>query len=217
MIKAVILDFDGTIADSFEVFVKTLHILLRKDAAPSDSEIQDLRGKQVKEIMSLLGIKPWQVAQLVVRGRKEIAGSFDSVKVFSHVPNLIKQLSKKYTLYIVSTNSKHVIADFLNKNELQPYFKAIYADIGLMSKPASLKRLMRTYGYKASEVMYIGDEVRDSKAAQKVKMKCISVDWGYSTRESLEQNNPGYVASSVDEVLAIMSAYENANSNLRNT
>lgn len=205
MSKVVVFDFDGTIADSFELFVTTLNKILAKPRPLTPDEISQLRGKQIKEIMKQVGIKSWQIPGFVIKGRREIGKNFDSVTIFDPIPSLIAELSKRgYVLFILSTNAEGVIRDFLKKNELEGYFKSIYASIGLTGKTRYLKRLINEHGYTTSEVIYIGDEVRDIDASHKAGITCISVSWGYSTKDSLDAHTPDYVVTTTDEILEIL-------------
>jgi phosphoglycolate phosphatase len=205
MIKAIIFDFDGTIADSFELFVKTLHQLLNRSESLSAETIESLRGKQIKEITAQLGIKPWQLPRLVIKGRRVVGANFNSVEVFKGLPALIHGLSAQgYELFILSTNGEIVIQRFLEKFRLGKYFRQTYADISLTGKAKSLRRLIGDYGFSESEVVYIGDEARDIEAARKVGIGCISVSWGYSTLGSLQEHNPDYLVTNPYEVLAIL-------------
>ena len=40
-------------------------------------------------------------------------------------------------------------------------------------------------GFSLSETLYIGDEVRDVKACQKIGLDIISVSWGLNNKEAL--------------------------------
>ncbi|MDB5170976.1 MAG: Haloacid dehalogenase-like hydrolase, partial [Candidatus Saccharibacteria bacterium] len=59
-INTVIFDFDGTIADSFGVFVETLEEVLNRPKPLSAEEIADLRGSSTREIIKKLDVKKRQ-------------------------------------------------------------------------------------------------------------------------------------------------------------
>ncbi len=205
MPKAIIFDFDGTIADSFELFVKTLNKLLRKTEPISQERLTELRGMSIKEIMAQLGIKSWQLPRFIIKGRREIGKNFDDIAVFENMPEVIRTLfGMGYEMYVLSTNNNAVISTFLKKNQLDEYFKQIYANVGLVGKTKSLKKLMRDHRYAEADAIYIGDEVRDIEQAHKAGIKCISVDWGYSTGDSLRANSPDYVVSDARKIVGIL-------------
>jgi len=205
MPKAIIFDFDGTIADSFELFVKTLSKLLNQTELISPERLTELRGMSIREIMAQLGIKSWQLPRFVIKGRREISKNFGNIAIFEGMPQIIRTLSDMgYDLYILSTNNNTVISEFLKKNRLDQYFKQTYANVGLIGKTKSLKKLMKDHHYAGANVIYIGDEVRDIEQAHNAGIKCISVDWGYSTSDSLVASKPDYIVSSSREIVDIL-------------
>jgi beta-phosphoglucomutase-like phosphatase (HAD superfamily) len=53
---ALILDFDGVIADSFYIFVEALEEVLKLKPL-SKNEVEELRGSSNKQILDRLGVK----------------------------------------------------------------------------------------------------------------------------------------------------------------
>ncbi len=69
--KAVLFDFDGTVADSFEAFIHTAEIVLHRQPFTPD-EILELKQYSMPEVMKRLDIKKRQLPRLVIKGRKEV-------------------------------------------------------------------------------------------------------------------------------------------------
>lgn len=209
-IKPIIFDFDGTIADSFEVFLQSLQVVLKLRRPLTAEEIADLRQSSTREIIKKLGVKKWQLALLVTKGRREIAQRMDSVEVFAGMPEVIKALSAtNYTLYIVSTNNRESIDDFLAKYKLSQYITHVYANIGLQGKVKSLKKLQKQQELSAADCLYIGDETRDIEAAKKAHMACIAVGWGFSNPDTLKSYKPSAFVSQPKELLKAIQSLEN--------
>ena len=87
---------------------------------------------------------------------------------FPGMSEVLKELNGRgYRMYILSTNSSANIEKFLKKHKIGSYFSKINGDIGLRSKSAALKKLMKKEDVKRSDCYYIGDETRDVEAAKK--------------------------------------------------
>ncbi|MDB5162054.1 MAG: HAD-superfamily hydrolase, subfamily variant 1 [Candidatus Saccharibacteria bacterium] len=201
MVKVIVFDFDGTIANSFDVFVETLEELLKLPTFTTE-EIDKLRVLSIPEILKALAIKKWQIPKFVLVGRRRIAGKMNRVNIFDGMDDVLKGLSAKgYKLYILSTNSKDAIISFLEKNEISQYIDGVYGDIGLTGKTKYLNKLCRDVGYEKSDYVYVGDELRDIAASKKAHMSCVSVTWGYSNAESLARHNPNGLVSSPTDLL----------------
>jgi phosphoglycolate phosphatase-like HAD superfamily hydrolase len=65
------------------------------------------------------------------------------------------------------------------------------------------KKILRRYGIRKEEVLYVGDEIRDITATKNIGVDIASVDWGYNSREGLEEHKPEYLISEPEELLTI--------------
>lgn len=52
--------------------------------------------------------------------------------------------------------------------------------------------------------MYVGDEVRDIEACQKVGIKIAAVTWGLNTKEALERYHPDSLIDKPQQLLDLV-------------
>lgn len=195
-VKAVILDFDGTIADSFAVFIETVGELLNLSGKLSDKEINDLRGKSTRSIMKQLHVHSWQLPRLMLKGRQRMAEKSDRIGLFKQIKPALDKLSQDYKLYILSSNSDQTIKDFLEKHRLDKSITRIYGGSSMFGKAKYLKRVIDKEGLTLNNSVYVGDETRDIEAARDAGVRCVAVGWGYSTKDILEAHEPDALALS---------------------
>lgn len=208
-IKAIIFDFDGTIADSFEVFVNVLQQIIKRNHPLTYAEIEDLRSSSLNEIIKKLGVKKWQIPFLLVSGKREIKKQMYKVKVFDGLAQVLNELdSRGFKIYILSTNAESSIREFLLKHKLNNFITGIYADIGLWGKALSLSKLQRREKLTKEECVYIGDETRDIEAAKKAQIKCIAVAWGFSSPEALKSSQPSAIVNIPKDIIKMMLQFE---------
>jgi len=203
--KVIIFDFDGTIADSFEIFLEALNTVTRRSRPLTASEVEDLRRSSTKQIIKKLGIKPWQLPVLITKGRREISARMERVAAFTGIPEALKELSTRYGIYILSTNSEENIATFLRKYGLTNDIRGIYANIGLLGKAKGLKRLQKKEALNIIDCVYVGDETRDIEAARGVGMKTVAVRWGYGNPDTLRSYMPYALADTPQSLASILS------------
>jgi len=200
--KAIIFDFDGTIADSFEVFVHAIEVVLKRKPFTT-SDIKELRQYSMPEVMKRLNIKKWQLPMLVMKGRREVDRRMDDVTIFKDMPEVLKKLSENgCKLYIVSSHTPEGIETFLDKYHISQYFSGIYGNVSLLGKAKTLKKLQREHELTSNECVFVGDEVRDIQAARKAGMKCIAVSWGFNAPNALKAHHPTVLASSPADLIS---------------
>ncbi|MBC7581763.1 HAD-IA family hydrolase [Aeromicrobium sp.] len=191
----VIFDFDGTIADSFELAIQIFEQVVRAGKPLPTEEIERLRGMSLIHVAIELRIRPWKVPFLLSRGRKMMRQRIDSVKVFEGMPELIRSLQVDgHKLYIVSSNSVQNIRPLLKKHELRTEFIRMYGGAGLLGKANMLRRVLKKQKLVPGDTYYVGDETRDIEAAKLAGIKIISVAWGYNNESILRDHKPDFLA-----------------------
>lgn len=186
-IKAIIFDFDGTIADSFDAFIKVVKDTARSRIADDSAQINELRKLSLPQIIKKLGIKQWQIPLFIAKGRRQMAKQMHTVEPFDGIKEAFDKLAQQgYSLYVLSTNSKKTIDTFLKKYKLDKNIIKVYANIGLLGKTRALEKLLKDAGLQVEQCIYVGDEIRDVEAAKKAGIKCVAVGWGYNHPDSLK-------------------------------
>jgi phosphoglycolate phosphatase-like HAD superfamily hydrolase len=171
--KTLIFDFDGTLADSFELVIEIAYELTGMPRQ-SDDEVNRLRHlpllKAVREMHIPLRLAP----RFLVKGRQKMLERIHEVHPFPGIPEVLKELhANGYHLLVTSSNSEHNVRAFLRTNELESYFDGVYGGASLFNKASSLKKVIKRNKLDAGDCFYVGDEVRDIVAATKVGMEPV--------------------------------------------
>ena len=211
-IKYVIFDFDGTIADtlpfSFQKFLEMAK-LLQIDNLNDKQIINEIRSKSYQELLSGSFKKAWLKLPFVVNMIKnmqvELEKEMDKIKLFPGIKKFLFDLKKEgYKLVIISSNRKENIDKFIKFNKLN-VFDFVHGKTDLFGKAGYLKKFLKDFNLKKSEVIYIGDEIRDVEACHKVGIKMIGVSWGLHTMEALKKNGADYIVNKPIDILKIIS------------
>ena len=203
---AIIFDFDGTIADSFEAVVQIFRELTGHKSEPvSAAEIERLRGLSPVHVMKELHIHPWRVPFLVMRGRRRMRKRIDSIAAHPGMPAVINKLyDEGHQLFVVSSNSTRNIKQFFRQHHLTREFIAIYGKAGLLSKAGLLKKVLRQNSLDPADTWYVGDEVRDVTAAKDANLRVIAVSWGYNNADILKSHQPTALAETPNDIIRIL-------------
>ncbi len=201
MIKTIIFDFDGTLADTLSAAVQIYnHMAPRyKCKTVSAEEVQELRSRTPQEVISHLNVDLVKLPILLALGKRKM--KIDEIRPFEGMLDLFKKLHKKeFTIGILTSNSKRNIRRFLKKNKLHKKVSFIYTSPKLFGKAYVLHRIMHKNKLEPQEVLYVGDETRDIEASKSAKVPVAAVSWGFNTPEVLKAAQPTYLVHSPKEL-----------------
>lgn len=197
MIKYIVFDFDGTLADTFET-MKEIAKSEFKDISDKDFEL--LKDEGISGMMKRKNIHIWELPKIVLKFTSKMKNK-ENVKIFPEALESLKILSKSYKLGIISSNSEENIIQNLKKHNVQSLFDFIFSQSSIFGKDKVLKKMCKKYQINSSEIIYVGDEDRDIIAAKKSKIKNISVTWGYNSQKKLKEVNPDIIVNSPREII----------------
>ncbi len=94
---------------------------------------------------------------------------------------------------ILTSNSVENVELFLKHHGLQDVFSFVSSTSKLTGKAKHLRSICRTFSIEADDIIYIGDEIRDVKAAKKAGVPVAAVGWGFNSPEALVGANPNFL------------------------
>ena len=198
-----IFDFDGTLADSADWMIRTFNDIAGTHGLRrvSDSEIDMLRGRSNREIVSYLGVPAWRIPAIATDMRKRVAAAADQIKLFAKVDRLLRTLRDAgVQIAIVSSNSEANVRKILGL-ENAGYVHHYDCGANLFGKARKLRRVMKRAGVEPHATLCIGDETRDIEAAREVGAACAAVTWGYATVQVLADHKPTLLFGSIEELM----------------
>lgn len=202
---AIIFDFDGTIADSFDFVVAFLERHVRRGHLLEPEEKEKLRGMTMHRMAMHLGCPRWRLPILFIIGRYSMGRVIYNVPLFEGMGKVIEEIhAEGHTLVIVSSNNTRNIKKFLKQHHLYKYFTSIYGDAGFFGKARKIRKAVRRGNFTEAESLYVGDEVRDILAARGANIRVVSVSWGFDTADLLAQAKPDAIAHKRPELMGIL-------------
>ena len=205
--STVIFDFDGVIGDTIN-FYREIAISLYEEfrhEKPQAKMVKKLMGNNVIEIIRELNVPLTKLPYLEKRFRQDLNSKIDQVKIFKGIKEVLQQIKKTgYILGVLSSNSQENLNFIFKKNQID-FFDFIYSGTSVFGKGRVLAKLLKTHHLKASQTIYIGDEIRDIQAAKQNKVSVIAVGWGYNKERLLKEKKPDYFAGKPTDILKIIS------------
>jgi phosphoglycolate phosphatase len=203
--KYVVMDFDGTIADSKEVVISLYNELAGQKGYKhiTAENIEKLRGMGIPGRCKYLGIPLYKIPFIVSAILRDYNHAAGRMQFNGGMKEVLLSLAKKGIPYaILSTNSKKNIEAFFKAQDTEA--GVLYCSKSVFGKDILLRRFLKDYKLKAADILYIGDESRDVTACRKTGVKIAWVSWGYDAYASLHNNPPDYVINTPPELLSLI-------------
>lgn len=204
--QAVIFDFDGTLADTFSLFMELAYEITGHERLPQ-KEVNRLKSMTPPQISKEVGVPLWKVPSIIARGLPKVSKRSGEIKMFHEMPGVLRQLSQDYKIFVLSSNTKKTINSVLGRYGALENIDQVYGGISVFNKHHKLKQIIKRQELVKARTWYVGDEVRDIQAAKKEGIKCIAVSWGYNSAVGLKKHNPAKVVYSGKEIINCINNY----------
>lgn len=207
-IRGVLLDFDGTLADTVPLIVASYrHTLASPDVqVPDEPTIRSWIGRALRD--TLEEARPGEGDALVERYREHNLAHHDTlIERVPGAPELLRALlDSGLAVGVVSSKRAALVRHGMQLTGL-PEVEVV---VGLEETdrhkpdPAPLLEGARRLGLDATTCVYVGDAVVDVLAARAAGMRAVAVTWGAGTEEELRSAAPDAVAASAEELRQIL-------------
>ncbi|WP_088894372.1 HAD-IA family hydrolase [Leptolyngbya ohadii] len=201
----IVFDFDGTIADSLEIFIKTANQLAEDYgyAPVAASQVPLFRTFSARKMIRYLGIPAWKLPFYLQRFRQELSQFIPDLQFIPGMREALLELHQQgYRLGIVTSNSSENVACFLQLQEMSHLFEFVDGAQILSGKAWVLRKLVRLNRTESQQLVLVGDEVRDVKAAKRAGLASIAVSWGLNDRTILLAAAPDALIDRPDQLSA---------------
>ena len=212
--ECVILDLDGTLADTLEDIADSMNTVLTGMKFP-------VHGYEAYTKMIGNGIKTLVIRSLPEAARTEdiIADCYEKMifhyrnncviktRLYDGVSHLVEQLKIRGYILAVLSNK----ADELTKKIVGNCFSPADFDVVLGSRvgiplkpdPEAALSISRQLGIEPDKILYVGDSGVDMITANRAGMYAVGVTWGFKSREELIENGAKQIISHPLELLEI--------------
>jgi phosphoglycolate phosphatase len=200
-----IFDLDGTLADSFPWFLRTINDVADRFGfrRVRDEDVEALRHASTREILSRLEVPLWKLPAIARHARRLKGEAAAEIPLFPGVEAMLRTLADDgVQLALVSSDSEANARRKLDGTAA--LFSHFDCAASVFGKPAKFRRVIRSAGVARADVISIGDEVRDIEAARAVGIACGAVGWGYAAPAALRALAPDHMFAQMDEIADVV-------------
>lgn len=211
--KAIIFDLDGTLTDTLEDLWLSTNYALRSCGMPERTvgEVRRFVGNGVGKLIERAvpeGTETAQTERCFSAFRSHyVVHCQDHTRLYPGIATLLTTLhAKGYRLAVVSNKLQAGVTELAHT-----FFRGV-TDVcigeqpGIPRKPAPdmVLRAMEQLGVAPDESVYVGDSDVDILTASAAGVPCISVLWGFRSRDFLVANGATCLVQHPQEILALV-------------
>ncbi len=214
MFKAVIFDWDGTLADTRRTVTESFRRVLSEAGYTISDEFIDRRiGVGTRKIMEDalrecgIDFNEEELERLVERKiefQTELTGAVD---LFEGAVELLDALYGRVKIALATMGPKKVVDRLLSEKSIRRYFDVVVtADEVPKPKPNPeiFLKAARRIKVRLEECLVVEDSIFGVKAAKAAGMGCVAVPSGAYTAEELRKEEPDLLINSLKEKERIM-------------
>ncbi len=194
-VRAVVFDFDYTLADSTPAFLEchTLASIATGLRAPTVDGVRRSVGLGLQGAVRYLhpGIDPEaEAAYMGVYQKRADEIMTDQTTLFLGAAEAVRKLhAAGYGLAVVSQKLRYRVEEVLRREGLRNAFAAVIGgeDIAqLKPDPEGIEKALAATGRTAAEAVFVGDTVIDAEAAANARIAFVGVLTGETRRDELD-------------------------------
>ena len=213
MTRLVILDFDGTLADTQPLIVSTLHRTLAELGLPprTDAECRSIIGLPLKECFVRLSSVDDATAERCAEVYRRIFDEDNHPGVATLFPHVLETLTEMHSrslqLAICSSRGRPTLDGFVRTFQLEDYVNMIVSANDVehhKPHPEPVLLILKQLGVHAGEALVVGDASYDIMMGRNAGCRTCGVTYGNQCAADLRAAGADYLVGDFAEILNIL-------------
>jgi len=211
--KTIILDFDGTIADTRKSIMQTILKVAEAFGFSNvdESEIKDLIGLPLKDtFIKALHLSDENDLQNAIKLYRTIFNEFclDSVVLFPNVKKTLETLlSNGITITVASSRGKDSLSFLLKRLQIIEYFTLIIGEQDVENKkpaPDMVLRILEETNTSSKNALVVGDTVYDIEMGKRAGCLTCGVTYGNHSEIQLKVQGADFIINDFIKVIDLI-------------
>lgn len=226
MIKGIIFDLDGTLADTILDLQSAMNRMLSfiGYSERTITEIKAALNNGATEFVRRSLPKEVQHVDFILRSAlKEYEKQYsmcylEKTVAYNNIEAMLMNLKQKGIKLAVLSNKhdkfvKDIVAELFDKKT----FIAVqgHDKLPLKPNPSATNAIVKKMGIKPGQCLFVGDSDVDIQTANAAGMRSVGVSWGYRGHEALENAGATFVVKEANEICEIVDHLKTENAKIK--
>ena len=214
MVKNIVFDFDGTLADTSNLIIATMQQSIKEMGLPfrSDEEIKSTIGVRLEEIPSILWPEIKRLGDtygVIYRKNFETLKDRIAIKLFPGVKKILAKLKENgYRMAVATSRSHRSVEELTNKLGIRDCFDCLLGGDDILEgkpSPESIYKILHDMDWKKEETMMVGDMSVDILMGKNAGISTCAVTYGNGKILELEESGADYIVNCFPDLMNIVS------------
>ena len=210
-IRAVLYDFDGTLADSTELIMRSWRHMMRAHhgTVPPDEEWLSGFGMTLETQVARFARSP-EETEAMLRSYREFQRQHhdDMLRPFPGAPETVAELARRgVRLAIVTSKHREGALRGMDLCGIVEHFPVIVTPEDVAHPkphPEPVLHALDRLGVEPGEAVFVGDSPHDVAAGRAAGVRTAAALWGPFPRAALEREGPDWLLAAHGEVLELL-------------
>ena len=214
-VKCIIFDLDGTLLNTLTTIQHYVNVALEMNGIPpiTYEECRSYVGYGARWLIEC-ALKRHNVYSDSMHAKvfTDYNGVYNAdpyhlTEIYDGIEDAISVLHEQGITLAVLSNKP----DFATREVVERFFPNTFALAGgakdglpLKPSPDTLLDMINNLCFSTDQCIYVGDSEVDVLTAQNANMPCVSVTWGFRTKEELRKAGAVHIVNTADEMLKIV-------------
>lgn len=203
--RLLIWDFDGTLVDSLGLALCVYRELQASHGLPAIEDPEAVRDLSLTQFVRKFEIPVRRVPGMFTAFLGAFRKRIDEVALNEGIREILTGLHSRGIRHaVISSNSKENIQQCLGAHQLDGLFDFVIGTSRIHGKTRRIKKALKELGQQHSDVLYVGDEIRDVEACQAIPLDIAAVEWGLNSANALRAAEPTFQVSKPSQLWEVV-------------